>query len=94
MALTTHPPVQKIILLPLAKSNPDPRAAPARKTTLRRTNKNRKPGAHKDFCPHAHTHLELLPYGVPLGKTLYAAAPRKTPAFRKRSWSWRRDLNP
>jgi hypothetical protein len=27
--------------------------------------------------------MELRPYGVPLGKTLYAAAPRKTPAFRK-----------
>ena len=90
MALTTHPPVQKNQLGSQVRSHR--RSTSARKTILRRISKNRKPGANKTSV-RTHTHLEMLPYGVLLGK-LYAA-PRKTPAFRKnRSWSWRRDLNP
>jgi hypothetical protein len=30
---------------------------------------------------HANTTLGTIPYGVPLGKICYAAAPRKMPCF-------------
>src|SRR5579863_2949264 len=65
-----------------------------REDVMQRINKNRKPSAHKTSV-RTHTHLEMLPYGVLLGKTLYAAAPRYNARLpQNRSWSWRRDLNP
>src|SRR5580698_3256249 len=62
-------------------------------TNLQRTDKNRKPGAHKNLC-RTHTHLEMLPYGVLLGKSLCRRAAQNACLPQNRSWSWRRDLNP